>query len=150
MKLELRSLKQETHISNRPMPRKGLVQHSCLYVTPYITLVCSEVEAAVPSSPPSSLRSARHLLSSRLQIVQSLRVEGSDRLGEVPVHLGSVQVQPGGGVVRDHPGKHGVLRQVVERSVSWKYSLNYGSLLYSTVKCCLPRSSEYFLTFLDC
>ena len=36
------------------MPRKGLVQHSCLYVTPYITLVCSEVEAAVPSSTSSS------------------------------------------------------------------------------------------------
>ena len=66
------------------------------------------------SAHPSSLHCAGHLLSSHLQVVESLRVEGSHWLGEVPVHLPIVQLQLGGGVVGDHPGKHGVLGQVVE------------------------------------
>ena len=73
------------------------------------------------AAQPSSLPRTRHLLPSRLQVVEPLSVESSHWLGEVPVHLAIVQLQLGGGVVRHHPGKHGVLGQVVERSVSWKY-----------------------------
>ena len=64
------------------MPRKGLVQHSCLYVTPYIILVCSEVEAAVPPAPllllllllppsPASLASWRE---ARTELQKSTRI----------------------------------------------------------------------------